>query len=87
MTLNSVELASEEVRQSNRKAIIDRNKWRDQYYILTMVIRNIKARRANNPDNCAIQLEYHVMRSYAASMMEDRVEIRNELRESAYKWV
>ncbi len=82
------ERVSNEVRRENQRAIAQRDRWRDQYRMVTSTIRDLKSRRSTNlVSDRAVQLELEVMRSFATFMMDERFNIKLYLIGTAYKYV
>ena len=83
-------VVSQEVRRAHSRAIHKRNKWKAQYRKLGSAIRAAKqmiaaAHRRNSVDVDS-ELHLRAMRAMAEQMMQNRNDIKNELRETAYTY-
>lgn len=85
--MSNRERVSDEARRSNAQAIAYRAKWRNQYNMLTRLIRDLKQKVATQPDSALPKFELSVMQALAVYMMDERAGIKQELQDTAYEWV
>ena len=92
--MNTNVMVSNEVRQANNKAIIDRNRWRKEYRLISHNIRYHKESLARKSalnlhytDNAKMMIQNLRLLQWAAyQLMLDRPNIRDALKSTAYPY-
>jgi hypothetical protein len=92
--MNTNVMVSNEIRQANNKAIIDRNRWRKQYRLIS---NNIRYHKESIAQMSALNLDFtenykmmvqnlHLLQWAAYQLMLDRPNIRDALKSTAYPY-
>jgi hypothetical protein len=86
-----IELANEQQRRDNRRAVLRRKEWRQQYSLVSQAIRTnraqLKQAHQQGKNDAVALCSLRSLKLTAHLMMLDREDIAWDLRNSAYRWV
>lgn len=78
---------SEHMRRQNSRAVEKRDRWREQYAQVSLVIKRLKRDLRDHPGDRNAQVQLKCMRTAANIMMMQRDVLSERLYDTAYAWV
>jgi ribosomal protein S15P/S13E len=80
-------LVSEHMRRQNSRAVEKRDRWREKYAQITLIIKKLKQHLRAHPGDRAAQVQLKCMRFAANIMMMQRDVLSERLYDTAYVYV